>query len=387
MGSACPLLAGDRGVIVSKFLETTEDSFGPGGNAEDEGASPQRRRGLKAIALLLAGALVLAGAVIVGGYLSLQGNIASVDVASRLGSQRPAPPEPGQGDALNEPESEPEAAASKDGTLAGPLTIAVFGDDTRRGRNSFIGGPAGAGRSDTTMIVRLNAARTRAQVISIPRDSMVQRPDCVGADGQRIPGELTMFNAAYAVGGPACAIKTIEAVTGVRIDQYVVVDFEGFRSVVDAVGGVDVDVPVAIKDPKSGLAIPAGENHFDGDEALAFVRNRYGFGDGSDLGRIGMQQLFTRALAEKVKSMDLTDLPTLYAFLDAATSSLTTSPDLAKLRNLAELARDLRGIPNSAIEFATVPTRAYAPDPNRVEFTPVAKTWWAAIRKDQPLPS
>lgn len=321
---------------------------------------------------LVLGMVVLIGAgVAAAAYVRLQGNITSVDVAGKLGSERP---------------DKPVASPSTKQAFEGPLTVAVFGDDTRSGKNGFVGGEKGKGRSDTALVMHLNADRTRATVASIPRDSMVQRPECVDDDGSTIPGGLDMFNAAYTVGGPACSIKTIESLTGVRIDEYVVVDFNGFRKIVDAVGGVKVCVPSAIKDKDSGLDIPAGTTKLDGEQALAFVRNRHGVGDGSDLSRIKSQQLFLNSLAGTVKKMDVADLPKLYAFLNATTSSLTTSPKLGKIANLAELAKATRDLPESKITMLTVPVGEYAPDPNRVQWTPEADKLWKAMREDKPLP-
>lgn len=332
----------------------------------------ERRRRVWKIAVAGVGAAVLVGgAVATAAYVNLQRNITSIDVASQLGTDRPDPP---------------SAMPSTKQAFEGPLTIAVFGDDTRSGKNGFVGGEKGKGRSDTALVMHLDADRTRATVASIPRDSMVQRPECVDDDGSTIPGGLDMFNAAYTVGGPACSIKTIESLTGVRIDEYVVVDFNGFRKIVDAVGGVEVCVPSAIKDRDSGLDIPAGTTKLDGQQALAFVRNRHGVGDGSDLSRIKSQQLFLSSLAGTVKKMDISDLPKLYAFLNATTSSLTTSPKLGKIANLAELAKATRDLPESEITMLTVPVGEYAPDPNRVQWAPEADKLWKAMREDEPLP-
>jgi len=315
------------------------------------------------------GVLVLALVAIGVAVIRLQTNISAVDVTDQLGTDRPS-----------------LASPTGPGVFAGPLTIAVFGDDTRDGDNGFIGGAEGGGRSDTTLVVHLNAARTQVQVVSIPRDSMVQRPTCTRSDGTTIPATFEMFNAAYAQGGPACSIRTIEKLTGVRVNQYVVVDFDGFRKIVDAVGGVEVCVPQAIKDSDSGLDLPAGRTTLNGTQALAFVRTRHAIGDGSDLARIKMQQQFLGALATKVKSMNLvTDAPRLYSFLDAVTSSLTTSPDLANVANLVELAQDLQGLPDDGIVFKTVPVGTYAPDPNRVVWTAAADELWQAMKSDRPF--
>lgn len=329
-----------------------------------------RRFGAGRIAATVAVGLVVLTLVGVGIAIArLQGNISAVDVSEQLGTDRPT-----------------AATPTGPGAFPGALTIAVFGDDTRSGDNDFIGGKKGTGRSDTTLVVHLNAARTQLQVVSIPRDSMVQRPSCTKKDGTTVPAALEQFNAAYTHGGPACSIRTIEKLTGVRIDEYVVVDFNGFRKIVDAVGGVEVCVPKAIDDKESGLDIPAGRSTLNGTQALAFVRTRHGVGDGSDLARIELQQQFLSSLATKVKSMNLvTDAPRLYSFLDAVTSSLTTSPKLANAANLVELAQDMQGLPDNGIVFKTVPTGAYAADPNRVVWSSKAAELWKAIREDKPF--
>ena len=322
--------------------------------------------------MVLVLALVLVGAIGVVAVFRLQGNIASVDISDQIGSDRPSDDAP---------------TGNHKRAFPGPLTIAVFGDDTRDGDNDFVGGDKGAGRSDTTLVVHLNEARTQIQVVSIPRDSMVQRPSCTKSDGSKVPPALEQFNAAYTHGGPACSIRTIEKLTGVRIDQYVVVDFTGFRKIVNAVDGVEVCVEEPIEDSDSGLDLPAGRTTLDGDEALAFVRTRHAVGDGSDLARIELQQQFLRALAAKVRAMNLvTDAPRLYGFLDATTSSLTTSPELAKINNLVELAREVQRIPDKKIVFKTVPTGAYPDDPNRVQWTSDADKLWKALRSDKPFP-
>src|SRR5664279_5294198 len=118
--------------------------------------------------------------------------------------------------------------------------ILVLGSDTRQGKGNHIGG-ATPGLSDTAILLHLSADRKHAYGVSIPRDSMVQRPSCPRKDGNGTdPGGLSMFNEAYAVGGPACTQKTVEQLTGIRIDHFVVIDFNGFREMVDALGGVRV---------------------------------------------------------------------------------------------------------------------------------------------------
>ena len=156
--------------------------------------------------------------------------------------------------------------------------------------------------------------------VSIPRDSWVTRPECKGS------GTTTgRINAAFAQGGAGCTIKAVEKLTGVFIDHYIVVDFVGFKSVVDALGGVQVCLTTAVNDEKSHLKLSAGNHLLSGDQALAFARVRHGIGDGSDIGRIGRQQDFLSSIIRAATNKGLLLDPTkLYSVLSAITGSLTT---------------------------------------------------------------
>lgn len=242
--------------------------------------------------------------------------------------------------------------------------------------------------SDTTILLHISADRKSAYGVSIPRDSMVRRPDC--KDPTKVPlaqAPIGMFNAAYNDGGIGCTVMTVEANTGVRVDHYAVVNFEGFRDMVDALGGVDICLPQAVDDPTTGLKLPAGVTHLDGHQAAQFVRARKGIGDGSDIGRIGRQQAFLSALVREATDSKLLLRPDkLYSFLDAATTSVTMDPDMAGIRNLSELALQMKKMKPDAVQFITVPTETYPADHNRVQWTAAAKDIWAAARIDSPLP-
>jgi LCP family protein required for cell wall assembly len=313
--------------------------------------------------VLLAG--VATGAL---AWRQLQGNITAVDVTSKLGDDRPTP-EPTEADGGR------------------PLNILVVGSDTRAGANDFIGGSEeGGGRSDTTLVLHVAADRSRALGVSIPRDSMVDMPDCTGLDGDQVPGATRQFNDAYTIGGVACTQRTVEQLTGIRIDHYVVVDFAGFRQIVDALGTVEICLPEAVNDPLSKLDLPAGRQRVDGTTALAYVRTRHGLGDGGDLGRVARQQTFIAAvLQEATNAGTLTNPKQLYDVLDVATRSVTVDPGLGSLTELASLARLVRSIGLDNISFVTVPTTEYAPDPNRLAWSTQATQLWRAVRKDQPV--
>ncbi len=323
----------------------------------------RRRRWPYVVASLLVALLAAAAITVWVAYQNLDSNITTVDPTDDLGDVRPA----------KENQS---------------LNVLAIGSDTRDGGNDLVGGES-EGLADTTMVLHLSADNSWAAGVSIPRDSMVQMPDCVSSDGTVVAGALRQFNAAYPIGGPACVQRTVEALTGLRIDHFVVVDFRGFVDMVDAVGGVTVYIPEPISDPQSKIYFDVGCQRLDGKHALDYVRVRKGVsgGDGSDLGRIERQQAFLTSLIQKVTSSDVLFNPLeLYNFLDAVTSSVTTDPGIGSIRSMASVAVRVREIGLDSIEFTTVPYEAYPPDPNRVQWKqPEADELWRRLRLDEPL--
>jgi LCP family protein required for cell wall assembly len=265
-----------------------------------------------------------------------------------------------------------------------PINILVMGSDSRDCTGCAIDGESGGG-SDTTILFHLSADRQSAYGVSIPRDSLVDRPDCKTDDGDTIPGGANvMWNAAYSYGGPSCTIQQFEQTTGIQIDNYVVVDFGSFKGMVDAVDGVEVCVPEDIDSSEYGITIPAGTRTLDGKEALAYVRVRHGVGDGSDIGRIKRQQAFIGALVAKVLSSGtLTRFDRLVRFLNAATQGLTT--DIANIKDMAKIGLQFQDIGLKKIRFITVPFVYSQSQPGRVEWTSDAATLWDRIRTDKPL--
>lgn len=266
-----------------------------------------------------------------------------------------------------------------------PLNILVLGSDTREGEGNSIDKEAGGGVSDTTILLHLSGDRKRAYGISIPRDSMVPRPDC-GPDDE-IPGaDKDMWNVAYRLGGPGCTIEQFEQATGVRVDDFIVVDFAGFKDMVDAIDGVPVCIPEDIDDPAHNIFIPAGERELKGNEALNYVRVRYTLGDGSDLGRVKRQQAFLAAMVNKVVSAGtLTRPDRVVSFLNAATRSLRASPGLDNVTQLGKLGYGLQSIGLDNVQFITVPWMYDPADRNRVIWKPEADLVWKRIRLDRKL--
>ncbi|MET8766033.1 LCP family protein [Streptomyces sp. NPDC004658] len=340
------------------------------------GRAGGRARALKIVGLALAGALVLGVAGTGWAYWHLNHNITSVDIDSALGDDRPAR-------AAVTPSASAPADASPLPT--GSLNILVLGSDSRSGKDNqkLGGGDSGGARSDTAMVVHIDAGRTKATVVSIPRDTLVTRPSCpLSSGGSTAPAYGAMFNSAYAVGGPVCAVKTVESLTGVRMDHYLEIDFSGFAKLVDALGGVDVTTGQDIDDDMSHLHLKAGTHHLDGRRALALARTRHGIGDGSDLGRIGLQQTLVKALLEHMSGAGLLSDPArLYRVADAVTTSLTTDTGLNSLNELVSLGRSLKGLTVDRVRTVTMPVVTAPSDPNRVVAEePAANDLWASLR-------
>nr|WP_202539606.1 LCP family protein [Streptomyces sp. SID8379] len=271
--------------------------------------------------------------------------------------------------------------------VEGAQNLLLVGSDSRAGENGKYGHNDGTQRSDTTILLHVAADRKSATAVSFPRDLMTDVPACRKQDGARTEPMFAMFNYAFEVGGSACTIRTVEKMTGVRIDHHMVVDFQGFKNMVDAVDGVEVCLDKPIDDADAHLKLPAGRHVLDGEQALGYVRARKTLGNGSDTDRMDRQQRFLGALATKMQSSDVLLNPAkLYPVLDAATSSLTTDPDLASLRGLYDLVRGMRNIPAERIQFLTVPRQSYIYNANRDQLVqPAADRLFARIRTDAPV--
>jgi len=345
-------------------------------NVDEDRRVGRRSRVLKIAGLTLAGALVLGVATAGWAYWHLNSNIKSVDIDSALGANRPAK-------AVTTPSSAASASAAPVPT--GSLNILVLGSDSRSGKeNKALGGGDSSGaRSDTAMVVHIDAGRKKATIVSIPRDTLVTRPSCpLSSGGSTSVAYNAMFNTAYSVGGPVCAVKTVESITGVRMDHYIEIDFAGFAKLVNALGGVTVTTTQDIDDDDSHLHLKKGTHHLNGKQALALARTRHGIGDGSDLGRIGLQQMLVKALLTQISTHDLLTDPTkLYEVTDAVTDSLTTDTGLDSLSELIGLGQSLKGLSADAVKTVTMPNVTAPSDPNRVVAKePAASDLWESLR-------
>ncbi len=337
--------------------------------------------GLALVALAITSFGVTAAAT---AYQRLSGNIDTYDISALVDDMTPAP---GSVTTQHDPNDPREGRA---------LNLLVMGSDVRDGENALLGGEEEGMRSDTTLVVHVSADRSRIDAVSIPRDTRVDIPSCNFTDGSTSRPQSARFNAAFSIGArnddvgeaAACTIQTVQSLTGIVIDGWIVVDFAGFRNMVDALGGVNMCIPNDMESPKSGLSITAGMHQLDGFTALALARARTGegLGNGSDINRLGRQQQLLSAIAQEVFEKNLlTDLDQLYRFLDAATQSLTADPETGNIRSLAGLAWSLQNIEPQNITFLTAPHAANPDDRNEVVFTSDAAPIWQAFINDTPM--
>jgi LCP family protein required for cell wall assembly len=238
------------------------------------------------------------------------------------------------------------AAGTAGGGPRGPLNVLVAGVDLRTGltprqeRALHVGHDIST-NSDTLMLVHISADRSRVVVVSFPRDSWVD-----------IPGHgMNKINSAFGLGGPKLMVATVEHDTGLTINHYIEVNFLGFVRVIDALGGVNICLPQAVKDRYSGLRLAAGVHHVNGITALKYARDRHSF-PMSDLARIDHQQsLLASLLREAISSHTLANPIRLSQVLRAGLSAVRVDSDL----DVTSLADQLRGISLQQVQFLTVP--------------------------------
>jgi LCP family protein required for cell wall assembly len=315
-----------------------ESWVGGSGDGDDggEGAGPPRRHRLRRVLLFLLGAFVFLIACAVGGVYYLTNQLGNeVDripgvFAGLNESQRPTKPASGAGaDAVNI-------------LLAGSDTRSVA-QTTGKGATGTEWAP-GAQRSDTIMILHIDGDRQHASVISIPRDSWVS-----------IPGfGMNKINAAFSFGGPSLYVQTIEQLTGLRIDHLAVIDLQGFANLTDALGGVTIDVPRTVTNTMTGQVWHAGVQKLNGEQALLYVRQRYGL-PGGDFDRIKRQQYFLRQLMRQTLSAGTLANPfKFHSALSAVAKNLSVDDEFSngEIRSLAFSLRDLR---SDDVDFLTVP--------------------------------
>ena len=302
--------------------------------------------------------------------------------------------------------SDEQNKATPDSFDGRAVNILVVGTDSRNGAS----GELGAGdaddvpglRNDSTMVIHISADRSRVQIVSIPRDTLVDIPACKHRDGTTSePTTDDMFNNAMVYGanggdepedvgpGIACVRSTVEKLSGMSIDAFMVVDFAGFINMIDSLGGVWFNIPERIDDDSAQLYIDEGCWKLSGTHALAYMRSRKGQGDGSDISRIGRQQQLISAMLRELQEKNyVTDPGSLINFLQAAISSVNVSPNLGSASADASLLINvLQNVDRPNIQFVTMPVEEPSWDPNRrIPSEPMARNVWSALKNDQALP-
>jgi LCP family protein required for cell wall assembly len=272
------------------------------------------------------GALVLALVAAGGGYLwyrSVSNDIDRTDPFAGITGDRPAK------------------------AVEGAMNILMLGSDSRDPDNKA---KAGEWRTDTMLIAHIPANHEKAYLISIPRDLYVYIPK--SPTNPDLGNRKAKINAAFAWGGLPLTVQTVEGFTGLRMDHVVLIDFGGFKQVVDALGGIDMYIEQDVKSiHPPHRQFTKGNAHLDGAEALDYVRQRYQFPDG-DFARMRHQQQFMKAVLDKAASSGtLTNPAKLNSFLRATAQAVTVDNDLS----VFDMALTFRGIRSSDLVFSTAP--------------------------------
>jgi LCP family protein required for cell wall assembly len=274
----------------------------------------------------------------------------------------------------------------------GRLQILILGSDTRDGKNSNYGSTedsTGYGNSDVMMLMDISEDNKRVNVISFPRDLLVDIPKCTDQKtGKQYPARTgIMINEAMKEAGIGCAVDTVNKLTGMEVDHFMMADFNAVKELSNAVGGVEVCISDAVFDPDSRLRLPKGKSQVKGEQALAYLRTRHAFGDGGDLGRIKAQQGFLSSLTRKIKDDGtLSDPVKMLTIADVVTKNLTVDNGLSSVPAMITIGNRLKSIDVSKVAFVAVPTVPATNDPNRLEAAqPAASQLFAALRKDVDL--
>ncbi|RIJ44403.1 LytR family transcriptional regulator, partial [Clavibacter michiganensis subsp. insidiosus] len=242
------------------------------------------------------------------------------------------------------------------GALDGGFNVLLAGSDTRQGQGDGYGKTDGA-LNDVNMVLHVSADHSQATVVSLPRDMVVPIPECARSDGSGTAPAMSAapLNSALSDGGLPCVAKTVAQFTGLDIPYAALIEFNGVIEMSNAVGGVPVCLASPLKDKRTDLDLPAGENTLKGKDALQFLRTRHSVGNGSDLARISNQQVFLSALVRTMKqSSTLSDPTRVYGLAKAAVDNMQRSTSL-DYQTMASMALALKDIPLDQVRFLQYP--------------------------------
>ncbi|WP_339129726.1 LCP family protein [Streptomyces sp. f51] len=311
------------------------------GRRRGRGGKPPKKSKAKKILLWTGGTMALVLVAVSGAayaYLKhLEGNVTTTDVGSSG-----------------------KSGFSKDEAF----NLLIIGTDKRTGAgNTGYGDKNSLGHADTNILLHVSKDRTNATALSIPRDLIVNIPECrtkqpdgteeiiKGTDNVRFNTSLGQDDR-----NPGCTMDTVKAVTGITVDHFMMADFNAVKTLATAVGGVEVCLAKNVDDANSHLKLSAGKHVVEGEQALAFVRTRHSFGNAGDLDRIKVQQQFIGSLVRKMSSSDTLTSPTkLIKLAEAATKALTVDTGIGSVSTLKDMALELKKVPPKNITFTTVP--------------------------------
>ncbi|MGV9557519.1 LCP family protein [Streptomyces sp. NPDC003522] len=353
------------------------DAAGDGGRAgHGTGRRGRRRRVLRWSATLLT-LVILGGAG--AGYLyyeHLNANIKS--------------------DALNLGDAKDRAADTK-ANEAGQkaLNILLIGSDARdTAENQKLGGARdtfnGTPLADVQMLLHVSADRSNMSVVSMPRDTLLDIPRCTDPDTGEVYRSLTreITNSSLGRGGPGCTVATWEKLTDIHVDHFMMIDFAGVVSMADAIGGVPVCVDANVHSHTStgkgsGLKLAEGTHDIKGEQALQWLRTRYGFEDDTDLARAKAQHMYMNSMVRQLRSeAKLTNPNGLRKLAEAATQAITVDDGLDSIKKMYDLATELQKVPTERITMTTMPNRYDTAQPGRVVPTEDAEKLFRLVRED-----
>ena len=350
---------------------------------------PRPRRWVVATLTALLGAGIFAGTAAAILYDDLNSKVkASVVDTSHLKAPEPQ-------------SEEPEEVAPEDSFAGRPVNILVMGSDARVNQSEEIvaaGDDDESMRSDTTLVVHIPADRQSLTVVSIPRDIWMKLPECQRSDGSISYEQWGQFNWAFSFGSGGttedvagainCTEQTVEQITGLDLDAYALFDFDGFGSMVEALGGVEICLEEELTDSNYlHMTFEEGCQVMDPITATQYARVRH-VGDGSDMGRIQRQQgLIAAMMTQAMNSNILTDLPSLYQFVTATLATTILSPSLGSVNTDVGLANSITNVPPENIRFTTMPVLTTDFNYNRLmPKEPLNTELWEALKADGPLP-
>ncbi|WP_078877798.1 LCP family protein [Streptomyces sp. 150FB] len=280
-----------------------------------------------------------------------------------------------------------------------PLNILMIGSDSRASAaNVKLGGSKenadNPPLADVQMLIHISADRKNASVVSVPRDTRVDIPECKDAKtGQVYPKTNGIINETLARGGPGCTLSTWENLTGIYIDHWMTIDFAGVVAMADAIGGVDVcvkqglwDRPIGTVGGGSGLKLKKGTTKVQGEQALQWLRTRHAWG--SDPLRAKAQHMYLNSMIRELKSQSVfTDTGRLTGLAEAATKSLEVSKEIGTVKKLYDLAMQLKSVPTDRLTSVTMPTLPDPQDPDNHLVANQADTdkLWTFLRDDVAL--